>query len=241
MATGDQADFVGRLVRKMPSGWFPNNSAQTPNLTTILSGPAWTLAWLYNLISYTGDQMRLGTETDVWLDMFALDYFGESLRRKVNETDTTYRARIKANLFAPKNTVAAVALALYNLTGTEPKIIEPANPQDTGGYGTGEATVWTGLAYNTVGAYGSLQLPFQAFVTVQRPKVQGIPYVGGWYGTGNLTGPGGYGIGAIEYADAEQIGSQVTDDEIYNTIVRTIPAGVIIWTAIVDQLAYPVV
>ena len=75
---------------------------------------------------------------------------------------------------------------LEHLTGFSPLIFEPANAGDTGAYGAiavGSTTAFLGLAYGTVGGWGTLQLPFQFFVTARRPENQSGSLIAG-YGTG---------------------------------------------------------
>ena len=164
---GSQSDILARLKAVLPSGWFPTTRpgqpSNSPVLDAFLTGPAYALSWIYSLIEYAQDQTRIATATDVWLDLAALDYFGGNLTRNSGETDTALSARIRANLLPPQITRAAMVSALTNLTGTAPSIFEPFTPADTGAYGTGEAPVWRGLAYNYAGGYGSLQLPRAVF------------------------------------------------------------------------------
>ena len=47
-----------------------------------------------------------------------------------------------------------------------------------------------------------------------------------------LSGAGGYGGGAIEFADLGMAAGQVTDDEIYAAIAAVLPAATIAWTQI---------
>jgi hypothetical protein len=107
-------------------------------------------------------------------------------------------------------------------------IFEPAYCLDTGGYGV-DPTTGGGLAYNTLGGWGSLTLPFQCFITAYRPYGSGIASVSGWG-----CPSGSYGAGAIEYADISLMEDQVSDAEIYTAIAEMLPVSVIAWTAIVD-------
>ncbi len=244
MATGDQNDVVGRLKAVMVRGWFPTTtpgaSSNTPVLDGVLAGIASMWAWLYSLLAYVKLQTRIGTATDVNLDIIAQDYFGPNLARLVNEGDTQYRARIRANLFAPKDTRAAVSAAVENVTGLAPFIFEPRNTGDTGGYGASGGPDNTGLAYGAAGGWGSLKLPFQAFIIAQRPSGGGIALVGGYYSIADGgPAPGGYGVGAIEYAGLSLVQGQVTDSTIYGAITSAKPAATIMWTAITDAIPTP--
>lgn len=243
-ATGSTTDIVNRIKAVLPTGWFPTTTPGSPSNSPILDGVLTGLAsawsWLYSLLAYVKLQTRISTATDVNLDIIALDYFGTSLQRLVNETDTAFRGRIKANLLAPKATRAAVSLAVQQLTGVVPFIFEPRKTTDTGGYGHLGGENATGLAYGMAGGYGSLKLPFQAFIIAQRPSGGGIANVGGYYSIAiGGPSPGGYGVGAIEYATPSMIEGQVTDAQIYATIAAAAPVASIMWTAITDKIPDP--
>jgi hypothetical protein len=203
-------------------------ASATPDLDGLLAGIAWMWSWVYALWSYARLQTRIATAADAFLDMISLDFFGVGVvPRRSSEPDDSFRARIKRNLLRPRGTRAAMISALTDLTGRPPTIFEPRNAGDTGAYGhLGSPTV-TGLAYNAAGGYGSLALPFQAFITAYRPIGQGIANVGG-YGTE----VGGYGVGALEYASPSLITGSVTDQDIYDEVARTMPAAAIGWTRI---------
>lgn len=239
MATGSTTDIVNRIKAVLPTGWFPTTPTGSPSnspiLDGVLTGLASSWSWLYSLLAYVKLQTRIATATDVQLDMISLDYFGYNLRRLVNEADTPFRARIKANLLAPKGTRAAVSAAVQQLTGFKPYIFEPKRATDTGGYGTHGGANVTGLGYGVAGGYGSLNLPFQAFVVARRPNGGGIASVAGYYSL-STRGPsaGGYGHGAIEYADQSMIQGQVTDEQIYSTISAAAPVATIMWVGIVN-------
>lgn len=236
MATGDQADIVARMRAVLPAQWFPLPSASgvstTPILDALLNGAAAPGAWLYALIQNVILQARISTATGVFLDGIAADYFGTNLQWHVAEGDPAFRARIKATLLLPLGTRAGIIAALQILTGRTPRIVEPWNTGDTGGYGASGSDAWSGLAYGFAGCYGSLLLPAQVFVTAYRPNGSGIAQVAGYYGTGNHTGAGGYGVGAIEYGSAAMIAGQVTDAAIYATVNTARAAGVTAWVAI---------
>jgi len=214
---GDQADFVYRIKAVLPTKWFPD---VTPILDGILNGLASSWASLYSALAYVKAQTRLATATGVNLDLFSVDFFGLTLPRFVNESDTQYRARIRRELLRPRGTRAALIGALTDLTGRVPLVFEPANTGDTGGYGVA-------MGYGVAGAYGSLLLPFQCFVTAYRPTGAGIANVAG-YGASI----GGYGVGAIEYGSMSFVTGQVLDSAIYDAAARTMPAATICWMRI---------
>lgn len=182
MATGDATYFAAFLRRALPKGWFPDVA---PLRDAVLAGPASAWANLYVLLAYAKAQARIGTATDKWLDFISADFFNRTLPRRLSESDGTFRLRILREMFRPRGTRAALIRSLTDLTGRAPVIFEPARTEDTGGYGSGNAAVWMGLAYNFAGGYGDLQLPFQTFITAYRPIGPGVANVMGfYYGTG---------------------------------------------------------
>ncbi len=260
MATGDQGDFLGRLKAVLPWRWFPVTGAyettSTPILDAVLAGLASAWATIYSLLSYAKLQTRIATATDVFLDIIGLDFFGLTLRRQANETDTQYRTRIEANLLRPRGTRPAMVSALTELTGWAPVIFEPAYPPDTGGLGAptqlyltdddgailtdedGNLLVETGytvagIGLNIAGGIGSLLMPFECFVTAFRPPGNGISDVMGLW-TGSGWAGGGLGIGAIEIASMGMIGGAVTDPMIQAQVNLTRPAATTVWMRITD-------
>lgn len=231
MATGDRADMVSRMRAVFPTGWFPrpasSGAGTTPILDALLSGAAACGAWLYDLIQVTVAQARLATASGPFLDGVAGDFFGTNLPRLSGEGDDAFRARIKATLLLPLGTRAGIVDALTILTGRAPVLLEPWNTGDTGGYNLARG-------YDVAGAYGSLALPAQVFVTAYRPTGSGIAQVAGYYGQGNATGPGGYNLGAIEYGAQADVAGQVTDAAIFATVDRARAAGVTAWVRISD-------
>lgn len=141
MATGDQADIVGRIRAVLPAGWFPapasDGTSTSPILDAFLNGAAAAGAWLYALIQNTITQARISTATGPFLDGVAADFFGTNLQRNIAEGDPAFRARIKATLLLPLGTRAGIIQALQFLTGRTPKIVEPWNTGDTSAYGEG--------------------------------------------------------------------------------------------------------
>jgi hypothetical protein len=225
--TGDLVEIVGRLRSGLPKRWFNEKS---PNLDALLTSIATPWVWLYDLIDYAIRQTRIATASDGWLDLTAVDYFGRGLRRKINESDTAYRLRIRMALLREAATRSAVISGLEGLTGIEPIIFEPANCMDTGAYGTvvgASTSVGGGLAYGQVGRWGNLNLPFQFFVTAARPLVPGVSMLAG-YGTPG----GGYGQGSLGYVAVSLLPGQVTDAEIQNTLRGLLPINAVAWLRI---------
>jgi len=175
---GDTNDIVSRLRQVLPARWFGDTA---PNLNAILTGFAAAWSGLYSLLQSVKAQARIATASGVFLDMAAADYFGSHLPRRAGEADTAYRQRIQTNLILPRATRPAVAQAVMSLTGRAPRIFEPRNATDTGGYGS------ISVGYNTTGGYGSLNTPYQFFITVYRPNATSASQAGGYN-----SGPGGY-------------------------------------------------
>src|SRR5665213_4031709 len=96
-ATGSQADMVNRMQQLIPQGWFA--VGEVPLRDSILTGMATGFAFIYSLLGYLRQQTRLATMTDGWLDMFAVDFFGNKIRRAFNQSDTSFKTTIQANLF----------------------------------------------------------------------------------------------------------------------------------------------
>jgi hypothetical protein len=220
---GDAQDMLGRLRAVLPNRWFPD---QAPILDAAIQGLAWGWAWAYGLLAYVRAQTRIATASDIWLDIVAEDFFGVSLARRTHESDDSLRGRIQLNLFRERATRAALSRVLVDLTGRSPIIFEPSRTTDTGGWGGASASV-TGLGYGVAGGWGSLQLPFQCFVTAFRPSGSGIANVAGW------SAPvGGYGVGAIQYAAQAMIEGQVPDSDIADAIAAVVPAASLAWMTI---------
>ena len=223
--TGDQNDVFLRLKATLPR-WFGDS---TPILDAVLQGLAWADAFIHSLYAYVRLQTRIKTATDGWLDMVAADFFGTALLRQSNQSDASFRARIIINMLRERATRTGIVKVLEDLTGRTPLVFEPARPADTGSYGGPT------LGYGMAGGYGSLLLPFQAFVIAYRPASTGIPTVAGYgladYGT-TFGGPGGYGVGAIEYASQDMVLGAVGDADIYSAVDSVKPAATVIWTRI---------
>lgn len=225
MATGDQADITSRLQQLMPHGWFPNGLSAIRD--ALLAGIANMLAFIYSMLAYVRLQTRIATATDGFLDLIAADFFGLSFQRKANENDASYSTRIAANIFLERATRRGLVNMLTRLTGRVPLVVEPSRPADTGAY-----TIASG--YGVAGAYGSLVLPYQSFVTAFRPvaisgSLSGVIPYGLVAVSGGYLGAGGYGVGAFEYAPAAGL-SLLSDSDIYSAIDAIKVAGTIIWT-----------
>jgi hypothetical protein len=231
MTIGTQSDILSRIKAVLPTGWFQTaistGTSQTPVLDGVLAGPAYMMAWLYSMLQFVIMQSRRLTATGAFIDMIAADFFCKFIKRRVNETDANFNIRIGKELFREKVTRHGMIQALTDLTGRAPTIFEPQYPKDTG--------CWGGptLGYGVAGAYGSLLLPFQYFITAYRPTGLGVATVAGW---GNIStfevGAGGYGVGAIEYANPSMFAPPVTDTDIQNVVNDVRPSATIAWMRI---------
>jgi len=210
MATGDQTDTFGRIKALIPR-WF---SDSTPVLDALLRGFAWAKSFVYELIVYAALQTRIKTATGGWLDMIAADFFGATVQRKLGQSDASFRGGIIVNLLRERATRGGLARALTDLTGRAPAIFEPRRPMDTGCYG-GPL-----IGYGVAGGYGSLLLPYQAFVTAFRPLGGGIANIAGYGVPG-----GGYGV-------ASQAQDVATDADIYAAIDSVKPIATIVWARV---------
>jgi hypothetical protein len=212
---GDNNDMLGRLKSVLPARWFGDT---TPILDALLGGLAVAWSGLYGLLSYVRSQARIATASGVFLEIASVDYFGSALPRKAGESDSAFSARIQNHLIAPRATRSALAAALTNLTGRAPKLFEPLNAADTGGYGAGT------LGYGVAGGYGCNRLPFQFFVTGYRPNATPVSNAGGYN-----DGPGGYNAGPMAYADLAAIPGAISDADIYAAAADVLPTACIAW------------
>lgn len=212
MATGDAGDMLARLRAVLPQRWFADD---TPVLDAVLSGLAAAWSGLYSLLQTVSAQARIATASAQFLDMVSVDFFAGALPRRTGEGDAAFRVRIDRELLRERGTRAAITTVLTDLTGRAPAIFEPARAADTGAWATGS------LGYGVAGAWGSLSLPFQCFVTAYRPVGTGIATVGG-YST----------AGVHEYADLDWIVVPVGDADIFAAVAGVMPAASIAWTQI---------
>jgi hypothetical protein len=211
---GSPSDVIARLKAVLPIGWFPD---QTPVLDTVLAGLATAWSSLYALLAAVQTQSRIATATGQFLDGASADFFGNRLPRRNTELDDAFRVRIQQELVREHATRAAIISIVTDLTGKAPVIFEPARVSDTAGYGT------AGLGYGVAGAWGSLHLPFQVFVTAHRAQGVGIANVAG-YGT----------PGPLARASLSAAAGQVTDADIYAAIASVMPTGTRAWTRITN-------
>lgn len=211
------ADLLGRLKMVLPARWFSDNA---PVLDAVLSGVANAWVEVFSLLDEADAQRRIGTAGGVFLDIAALDYFGQGLTRRAAEVDTAYSVRIQQNLVRPRATRASVVQVLQDLTGRTPSVFEPRNPADTGGYNVN-------MGYGLAGGYGSMTIPYQFFVRAYRPNSLPVSNASGY-----VTGPGGYNAAPAFYADTTDFQGNINDAEIYANVASVVPTTSIAWTNI---------
>ena len=204
------SDMQLRLRRMLPARWWAD---EAPVLDGLLLGLGTALAAIYGLLAYVRQQTRLATAAAPWLDLAAQDFLAGRLQRRPQEADDAFRIRLLAAMQRPRATRDAVIQAVLRVTGGTPWIFEPRRPADTGAWNLGC------LGYGVAGGWGSLGLPAQAFVVVERPRGTGCALLAG-YGTG----------GVVTYAGLAQIGAQVPDAEIFAAIADAMPSGAVAWT-----------
>lgn len=219
---GDRTDFHKRIKAVLPP-WFPSSA---PVLDTVLYGFAAAFTLVYDFLTYTKRQTRIATAESFWLDLAAYDFFGMRFRRRVKQSDDSFRVEIIKEVLRERVTRRGMVNALRDLTGVSPIIFEPRNIRDTGAYG-----VASGLAYNVRGGYGSHLMPAQVLIKAQRPIGSGIPNVNGYGGE-----IGGFGEGQIVFAQLSDIKGFVTDADIYRMVLAIKAAGVTTWVAIVSDI-----
>jgi hypothetical protein len=216
---GSPADLLQRVIRVLPRRWW---QFMAPIRDAVIGGLASQAAFSYLQIQYAIQQARIKSSTGPFLDIISQDFFGGNLPRALGQNDASFLQQILANLFAPKQTRAAIVEAVENLTGFSATVVEPWNPLDWGGYGIPVNGYGIGLGY------GSLSFNNQVFVTVKNFG-GGIPLITG-YGHSQA----GYGAcGSIsEYADISEVTGAVTDAEVFQTVANTIAEGVTAWVDI---------
>jgi len=116
--TADQ--YLQRLIQVFPGPWAGEAAYQPGgNLYAILYMFATVLAETNDQLAYVDLQKRIATATDTNLEAIANDFFGPGYTRSlilapsgtylIPETDAVFSQRIRTDIVAPKNTLAAIA------------------------------------------------------------------------------------------------------------------------------------
>ena len=155
---GDLDDMRQRLRLALPTRWFADAA---PILDGVLSGLGAAWAGLYDLLQYVITQTRVRTASGDFLALAAQDYLSDSFPRRPNEGDSDYRGRLLQAMVRSRATRPAI-VAAATAAGYTISIFEAAQPADTGAY-----NVPTGLAWNTVGGWGSLEMPFESLIVAR--------------------------------------------------------------------------
>jgi len=155
---GDFADMRRRLRLTLPTGWFADTA---PVLDGLLSGFAAAWVSLYDLLQYVLIQTRVRTATGEFLELAARDYLSDSFLRRPNEADGDYRSRLLRAMGRTRATRPAI-IAAAEAAGYTIEIFEAAQPGNTGAY-----NVPNGLAWSTVGGWGSIQMPFESLIVAR--------------------------------------------------------------------------
>lgn len=212
--------IMQRVRALLPNGWFGD---ATPVLDAVTSGTGALWAGVAALIAVVRAQSRIATASGVFLDLAAGDFCGGAVRRRAGEGDAVFSARLRAAILTSRATRSALVRAIERVTGRTPQLFEPFNPTDCGGYATNT------LGYGVCGGYGSLQLPYQLFVTAYRPNAMPASHAGGY----NF-GPGGYGVAPMGWIAAGDNPGLLTDSEIYAAVTDTLPLNAVAWTRLED-------
>lgn len=251
--TGDSADILARVKRTLPSRWF---ASAAPIRDAIVGGLADLSAWGYSSVYYAYAQMRIATASGPWLDLIANDFLGLYLRRN-GATDDAFRVKIRATILQERVTRAGMVSMLTALAGQPPKIFEPWNTGDTGGWDTG-GLAWAGNTPGTQpgGGFDTVAAGWDANAWGWDLKTSSSETSDGAGGWGDMSMPaqvlitvppvitqgvpniGGFDSvaaawdgGVTEWVDDAMTGAGLLSEaEIYAAIVATKPTGVIAWT-----------
>ncbi len=157
MTVGNIADMVGRMRAVLPFAWFPTtalgSASATPVLDAVLSGMGSAWAFCFQLLDAVRSQTRLATASGNFLDLLAVDFFGQTIARRAYEADDAFRARLSSSLLLPRATRSALLEALFSLTGLNARVFELRRSADAGGYGV------AGFGYGS-------NMPFQYLVSL---------------------------------------------------------------------------
>jgi hypothetical protein len=251
MATGDEQDQLYRQLTLTPQGWFEESggtevqggtagTANSPHvvLDAILSGLGSLWAWAYSLMMYASAQMRVQTSTDGWLELAALDYFGQGqFPRQLGELDPAYAARIQANILPQPCTRAAISAAIEALTSAAPLIVEPWQPADTGcsfskpiaNGVAGGAAYSSNTSVHVPGRYGgrSHRLAYQAFIDTVLPPAVDTAALSYCLNTHTAVAQTGF-CDALSFYD-DGVAVPPNEQEVLGVITKLKAEGTLIW------------
>jgi hypothetical protein len=219
-------EFVYRLADLFPRGWAGDDAKQSGNVFALLLSVAQQIQFVQSEIQYALGAERLGTATSPELDLASIDFLGDTLPRPAGASDTKFASEIIAQLFQPAATRQALQDALIDLTGQLPRMMEPWNPSDTGGWGAN--SYWdVDTVANPARWAGSTR--YQGYIETTPPSISAIgannPIL--TWGTAYWDVPG-YFFGIIQAADV---------DALNDTLNRLRAYGTTIWVKLLTQTA----
>lgn len=206
-------DSLINFLYKYSAPWFSENS--NPVLIAYLAGFANVASFLYSCLLYCKVQTRPETSTDIFLDLYAEDFFGDLLIRCDGQSDADFLIRIQKMMLAPRVTRQAMIDRLTDLTGRVPIIYENFN--DAGYYNHAF------LGHTFAGGDGA----YQAWITAYRPT----PTVTNTSSFANQTA---FATAESFYGTGEAQNACVTDEDTLNTIEITKAAGTLMHVTILD-------
>lgn len=169
-------DFANRLVQVFPPWSSPDSRSPGGTVYGLFETMGEGLSFLDSAFAYACDATRIQTAQNGALDLASQDYFGSALPRLAGETDDSFRARILAAMLPAGATRAAVTAAVAKVTGSQPRVIEPWRPADTGVWGHfywGVDNAVTPFRWTGGGRYvpgdPSTGLQYQGFIECQLP------------------------------------------------------------------------
>lgn len=257
MATLNAAEMLRRLKSAIPNGWFADVApmrdvvfggladalawvyaqAQVVRAGTRRSG---TLGWLLDVDAFGffgAAFLRRASETDgAWRKRYTDEIFRPRVTRAAIDkalTDLTGRHPIIVETWNAGD-CGAYDLGGLGYAGSDYAPAPAGGFDVAGAYDIGVTSYDplsgpSGNSYPGLGCWGSLEIPYQFFVTARRPMGGDIPNA-----SGTDTGVMGYDIGAFRYTDPSELQVAVSDAEILACVARTQAAGVIPWTAITN-------
>ena len=201
--------WIAWIWSYLPAGWFaPAGPLINAAVGMISTGFAQNSADL----SYMEAQTRISSATGMWLDVISVEYFGlGNLPRRPNEADAAFQARVLQEMLLPRGTRGAMTEALTILTGVAPTIFEPAI----------DLASWdVDFAWDSSGAWGSYDMPYQGFIGVPLPQEPPLDLAGWDQGGWDQT---------LCLIDATQEASAIGEEEVLRVVRLTQPAGVTMW------------
>lgn len=216
------AQFADRIAALVPNGWAGSDAKATGVVRDLFLALGSELSGLLNEVGYLADATRLKTETDPELDIAGADFFGSTYHRPNGMSDSDFAALIIANLFKSAATRPAFLAALSALTGSAPRLLEPWNISDTGGWSA--TSYWNVDTVDNPARWGNGSLRYQGYIETPPPL---IPAVGSnnpvlSWGTAYWNEPG-YFFGIIPSAPMSAL---------YDLINRLKAEGITIWVKI---------